>query len=72
MDMTYRRLGRSGLKVSVLSFGSWVSFGPQLDAGRARAGRGAGWTGGGERLAPAATVVKAALESGLLVLSTMM
>ncbi len=30
-DMTYRRLGRSGLKVSVLSFGSWVSFGPQLD-----------------------------------------
>lgn len=36
MDMTYRRLGRSGLKVSVLSFGSWVSFGPQLDVGRAR------------------------------------
>ncbi|MBN2622913.1 MAG: aldo/keto reductase [Acidimicrobiales bacterium] len=34
--MTYRRLGRSGLKVSVLSFGSWVSFGPQLDVGRAR------------------------------------
>jgi voltage-dependent potassium channel beta subunit len=30
-DMTYRRLGRSGLKVSVLSFGSWISFGPQLD-----------------------------------------
>jgi voltage-dependent potassium channel beta subunit len=30
-DMIYRRLGRSGLKVSVLSFGSWVSFGPQLD-----------------------------------------
>jgi voltage-dependent potassium channel beta subunit len=29
--MTYRRLGGSGLKVSVLSFGSWVSFGPQLD-----------------------------------------
>ncbi len=36
MDMQYRRLGRSGLKVSVLSFGSWVSFGPQL-AGRAAA-----------------------------------
>lgn len=34
-DMTYRRLGRSGLKVSVLSFGSWVSFGPQLDTGLA-------------------------------------
>lgn len=30
-DMPYRRLGRSGLKVSLLSFGSWVSFGPQLD-----------------------------------------
>ena len=30
MDMEYRRLGGSGLKVSVLSFGSWVTFGPQL------------------------------------------
>ncbi|HEX6421432.1 MAG TPA: aldo/keto reductase [Acidimicrobiales bacterium] len=36
MEMPYRRLGRSGLKVSLLSFGSWVSFGPQLDVGRAR------------------------------------
>ena len=26
-EMQYRRLGRSGLKVSVLSFGSWVTFG---------------------------------------------
>ena len=33
--MEHRRLGRSGLQVSVLSFGSWVSFGPQLDVGRA-------------------------------------
>jgi aryl-alcohol dehydrogenase-like predicted oxidoreductase len=24
--MEYRRLGRSGLRVSVLSFGSWVTF----------------------------------------------
>jgi voltage-dependent potassium channel beta subunit len=31
MDMEYRRLGRSGLKVSVLSFGSWVTFGSQLN-----------------------------------------
>ncbi len=31
MTMLYRRLGRSGLKVSALSFGSWVTFGPQLD-----------------------------------------
>ena len=30
-EMEYRRLGRSGLQVSVLSFGSWVSFGAQLD-----------------------------------------
>jgi voltage-dependent potassium channel beta subunit len=34
--MPYRRLGRSGLKVSVLSFGSWVSFGTQMDTGIAR------------------------------------
>jgi voltage-dependent potassium channel beta subunit len=36
MEMTYRRLGRSGLQVSTLSFGSWVSFGAQLDSGLAR------------------------------------
>jgi voltage-dependent potassium channel beta subunit len=36
MGMEYRRLGRSGLKVTVLSFGSWVTFGPQL-AGRSAA-----------------------------------
>jgi voltage-dependent potassium channel beta subunit len=36
MEMTYRRLGRSGLQVSTLSFGSWVSFGAQLDGGLAR------------------------------------
>jgi len=29
--MPYGRLGRSGLKVSLLSFGSWISFGNQLD-----------------------------------------
>ena len=28
--MEYRRLGRSGLQVSVLSFGSWVTFGTQM------------------------------------------
>src|SRR5450755_555178 len=36
MDMQYRRLGRSGLKVSLLSFGSWVSFGRQLAGQNAR------------------------------------
>src|SRR5664279_1055696 len=30
MEMEYLRLGKSGLQVSVLSFGSWVTFGPQL------------------------------------------
>ncbi|MEX0845433.1 MAG: aldo/keto reductase [Balneolaceae bacterium] len=29
--MQYRFLGRSGLKVSALSFGSWVTFGEQVD-----------------------------------------
>ena len=29
--MQYRRLGKSGLKVSVLSLGSWVTFGTQVD-----------------------------------------
>ena len=35
-EMPYRRLGRSGLQVSVLSFGSWVTFGTQVDTGLAR------------------------------------
>lgn len=30
-EMEYRRLGRSGLKISQLSFGSWVTFANQLD-----------------------------------------
>ncbi len=29
--MDYRRLGQSGLKISELSFGSWVTFGRQVD-----------------------------------------
>jgi voltage-dependent potassium channel beta subunit len=29
--MEYRRLGKSGLKLSVLSFGSWVSFSKQIN-----------------------------------------
>jgi voltage-dependent potassium channel beta subunit len=35
-EMPYRRLGRSGLKVSVLSFGSWVTFGDQIDTSLAK------------------------------------
>ena len=30
MEMEYRRLGQAGIKVSVLSFGSWVTFHNQL------------------------------------------
>jgi voltage-dependent potassium channel beta subunit len=33
--MEYRRLGKSGLKVSVLSFGAWVTFGQQVDVSAA-------------------------------------
>jgi aryl-alcohol dehydrogenase-like predicted oxidoreductase len=33
--MQYRRLGKSGLKVSELSFGSWVTFAKQVDGGDA-------------------------------------
>ena len=33
--MEYRRMGRSGLQLSVLSFGSWVSFHKQIDDNRA-------------------------------------
>ncbi len=33
--MEYRYLGRSGLKISALSFGAWVTFGPQMDEGLA-------------------------------------
>ena len=34
--MNYRRLGRSGLRVSELSFGSWVTYGNQVDTRAAR------------------------------------
>ena len=44
--MPYRRLGRSGLQVSLLSLGSWVTFHNQVDASGVRemmaAARGAG------------------------------
>jgi len=34
--MNYRYLGRSGLKVSALSFGTWVTFGTQVDVDLAK------------------------------------
>ncbi len=33
--MQYRRLGKSGLQLSALSFGSWVTFSTQVDEGEA-------------------------------------
>jgi voltage-dependent potassium channel beta subunit len=44
--MEYRRLGRSGLKVSALSFGSWVTYGNQLDVAGARECMAAAWDHG--------------------------
>jgi voltage-dependent potassium channel beta subunit len=35
MEMEYRRLGRAGIKVSVFSLGSWVTFSNQVDEGDA-------------------------------------
>ncbi len=34
--MEYRRMGQTGLKLSALSFGSWVTFGDQIDKDIAR------------------------------------
>jgi voltage-dependent potassium channel beta subunit len=36
MSMSYRRLGSSGLKVSALSFGAWITFGKQIGNDLAR------------------------------------
>ena len=44
--MQYRRLGHSGLKVSELSFGSWVTYGNQLDVSGARECMAAAWDAG--------------------------
>jgi voltage-dependent potassium channel beta subunit len=44
--MEYRRLGKSGLQVSVLSFGSWVTFGNQMDVDAALASMTAAYDAG--------------------------
>ena len=44
--MEHRRLGKSGIKVSVLSFGSWVTFGDQLDIAKATESMQAAWDAG--------------------------
>ena len=33
--MEYRRLGKSGLQVSALSYGAWATFSTQIDVERA-------------------------------------
>ena len=35
--MEYRRLGKSGLQVSEFSFGSWITFGNQIEDGTSEA-----------------------------------
>lgn len=44
--MRYRRLGRSGLKLSALSFGAWVNFGTRVGRGEARELIAAAWDHG--------------------------
>jgi voltage-dependent potassium channel beta subunit len=46
MDMPYRYLGRSGLKVSALSFGSWVTFDYQMDVAPAKEAMAAAFDAG--------------------------
>ncbi len=44
--MQYRRLGTSGLQLSALSFGAWVTFGRQIGRGQARDLVAAAWDHG--------------------------
>jgi voltage-dependent potassium channel beta subunit len=44
--MEYRRLGNAGIKVSALSFGSWVTYGKQMDTDNAAACMKAAWEAG--------------------------
>ena len=44
--MQYRRLGSSGLQLSALSFGAWVTFGNQVGRGAAREMLAAAWDHG--------------------------
>ena len=44
--MNYRNLGKSGLKVSELSFGSWVTYANQVDVDLAKKLMSAAWDRG--------------------------
>ncbi len=50
VTMEYRALGKSGLQVSALSFGAWVTFGTQVERRRGRACMDAAVRGGRELL----------------------
>jgi aryl-alcohol dehydrogenase-like predicted oxidoreductase len=43
--MEYRQLGSAGLKVSLLSLGSWLTFGRHVDVDSAVAKMKAAWEG---------------------------
>ena len=45
-DMPYRRLGRTGLKVSLLSFGSWLTFGTRQEVEQSIACMGTAYEAG--------------------------
>ena len=61
--MNYRRLGRSGLKVSELSLGSWVTYGTQVDAALARECMAAAYAAGANFFDNAEVYAKGAAES---------
>jgi voltage-dependent potassium channel beta subunit len=46
IPMLYRRLGSTGLQVSALSFGAWITFGQQIGRGTARDLIAAAWDHG--------------------------
>lgn len=46
VEMQYRRLGRTGLKVSLFSFGSWITFGSQQAVEQSIACMGAAYDAG--------------------------
>lgn len=46
MEMPYRRLGRSGIRVSLFSFGSWLTFGSQQAVEQSIACMGAAYEAG--------------------------
>ena len=72
--MQYRRLGHSGLKVSELSYGSWVTYGSQVDTKAAVECMAAAWDAGdlgcGELLLALRTRVRELAPGAVLKLST--